>query len=125
MTILGVEVPFARYCGVEDLGPRDGVTRLRMSADPHHMNNTGTVHGGAICTLLDVAMGSAARLNAGAPVITIDMQVAFLSAGRGVLTAEGRVLRASKSILFVEAEARAEDGEIVARATGVFKPARR
>jgi len=124
MTILGAEVPFASYCGIEDLGVTDGVTRLKMSPGPHHTNNSGTLHGGAICTLLDVAMGSAARLRADAPVMTIDMHVAFLSAGRGALTAEGRVIRAGRSIIFVEAEARAEDGEIVARSSGVFKPAR-
>jgi uncharacterized protein (TIGR00369 family) len=124
MTILGAEVPFASHCDIEDLGPTEGTARLRMAPGPHHMNNSGTLHGGAICTLLDVAMGSSARLKAGAPVMTIDMHVMFLAAGRGALTAEGRVIRAGRSIIFAEAEARTEDGEIVAQSTGVFKPAR-
>lgn len=125
MTILGAEVPFASHCDIEDLGPAEGVSRLRMAPGPHHMNNSGILHGGAICTLLDVAMGSAARIKCGAPVMTIDMHVMFLAAVRGVITAEGRVIRAGRSILFTEAEAKAEDGQTVARSTGVFKRAQR
>src|SRR3984957_17204061 len=124
MTILGAVVPFADHCDIEDLGPAEGISRLRIAPGPHHMNNSGIVHGGVICTLLDVAMGSAARMNAGAPVMTIDMHVMFLAAVRGVVTAEGRVIRAGRSILFAEAEARAESGETVARSTGVFKRAK-
>lgn len=121
MTILGADVPFASHCDIEDLGPVDGVSRLRIAAGPHHMNNIGILHGGVICTLLDVAMGSAARLKAGVPVMTVDMHVMFLAAARGAVIAEGRVIRAGRSILFAEAEVRTENGETVARSTGVFK----
>lgn len=123
MTILGATVPFANHCNIEDLGPVEGISRLRIAPGSHHMNNSGIVHGGAICTLLDVAMGSAARVKAGAPVMTVDMHVMFLAAVRGVVIAEGRVIRAGRSILFAEAEARTESGETVARSSGVFKRA--
>lgn len=121
MTILGATVPFASHCDIEDMGSLDGVSRLRIAPGPHHMNNSGIVHGGVICTLLDVAMGSAARVKAGAPVTTVDMHVMFLAAAHGVVIAEGRVLRAGRSIFFAEAEARTESGEILARSSGVFK----
>ena len=121
MTILGVEVPFASHCEIEDLCAIQGTSRLRIVPGPHHLNNIGILHGGVICTLLDVAMGSAARVTVGAPVMTIDMHLMFLAAARGVVIAEGKVIRAGRSILFAEADVRAETGEIVARATGVFK----
>lgn len=124
MTILGAVIPFASHCGIEDLGPEDGISRLRIDPGPHHLNNSGIVHGGAICTLLDVAMGSIARVKAGSPVLTLDMHVIFLAAVRGAITAEGRVTRAGRSILFAEAEAKAENGETVARSTGVFRTTR-
>jgi acyl-coenzyme A thioesterase PaaI-like protein len=38
------------------------------------------------------------------------------------MTAEGKVLRAGRSIVFCEAEVRAADGALVARASGLFKP---
>jgi uncharacterized protein (TIGR00369 family) len=124
MTIFGADVPFARLCGIEEVEATGETTRLRMTTGPDHQNNRGLVHGGAICTLLDVAMGSVARLKAERPVVTVDMQVAFLSAARHVLFAEGRIVRAGRSLIFAEADVTSEDGALVARATGVFRPMR-
>ena len=122
MMIFGADVPFAGLCAIEEVDVTDGVTRLRMAPGPDHRNNYGIVHGGALCTLLDVAMGSAARLKAACPVVTIDMQVSFLSAGRGVLFGEGRVLRAGRTLMFGEGEVRDEGGDLIAKATGLFRP---
>ena len=121
--IFGADIPFATMCGVETIGVTDGRTRLRVPARPEHTNHLGIVHGGLICTLLDIAMGTAARCTIGTPVMTLDMQASFIGPGRGVLLAEGRVLRAGRSILFCEAEITAEGtGELIAKASGVFKP---
>ncbi len=122
-TVFGARIPFVSFCGIEALDAREGRTRLRLVLAPEHANNLGIAHGGVICTLLDVALGTAARLRAGRPVLTLDMQTRFLAPGRGVLTAEGRVTRAGRSVLFCEAEIRAEDGTLVASATGLLKPA--
>ncbi|MCZ2982459.1 PaaI family thioesterase, partial [Acinetobacter baumannii] len=73
-------------------------------------------------TLLDVALGTAARLSAARPVVTLDMQTRFLAPGRDVLLAEGRVTRAGRSVIFCEAEIRDVQGELVASATGLLKP---
>ncbi|ACL55231.1 PaaI family thioesterase [Methylobacterium nodulans] len=121
-TIFGAEIPFARLCGVEALRFENGRTHLRLVLGPEHANNLGIAHGGVLCTLLDIAMGTVARLTAGRPVVTLDMQTRFLSPGRGVLLAEGRVVRAGQSILFCDAEVRGEAGTLVASASGVFKP---
>ena len=121
-SVFGAEIPFADHCAIEEIGLREGRTRLRMTLGPQHMNNIGIVHGGALCTLLDVAMGTAGRTQAGKPVMTLDMQVAFLSPGRGgVLIAEGRVVGGGRSVLFCEAEILSEAGELIAKSSGVFK----
>jgi uncharacterized protein (TIGR00369 family) len=123
--VFGAEIPFADHCGIEEVGLVPGGTRLRMQVGPQHRNNLGIVHGGALCTMLDVAMGTAGRTHAGAPVMTLDMQVAFLAPGRGgTLIAEGRVVRGGRSILFCEAEIRDEAGELLAKSSGVFKAAK-
>ena len=123
--IFGADIPFATMCGVEALGLEDGRTRLRLALRPEHGNNLGIAHGGVICTLLDIAMGTVARCTVGVPVMTLDMQTSFIGPGRGVLIGEGRVLRAGRSIVFCEAEVRAEaTGELVAKGSGVFKPVR-
>ncbi len=124
MAVFGAEIPFAAHCGIEEIGSAEGCTRLRMRAGPEHANNLGIIHGGAICTLLDICMGTAARTAIGAPVMTIDMQAAFLAPGRGDLFGEGRVVRAGGAIVFTEADVRDAAGRLVARSSGVMKKAR-
>ncbi len=120
--IFGAKIPFADHCGIEFLGADNGATRLRVVVDERHGNNSGIPHGGLIATLLDVAMGTAARLATdAAAVITLDMHVSFVAPGDAALTAEGRVVRAGGSIVFAEAEARGATGQIVAKASGIFK----
>ena len=122
MPIFGVEIPFASHCGIETLdSPRDK-TLLRLVLAPQHLNNIGMAHGGLTCTLLDIAMGSAARRHVDLPVVTLDMQISFIAPGRGVLLAEGRVLRAGRSVVFSEGEVRTQSGELVAKGSGLFKP---
>ena len=123
-TIFGATIPFADHCAIEEIGLVDGRTRLLMKVGPEHLNNLGLVHGGALCTLLDVAMGTACRSHAGIPVMTLAMQVAFLVPGRGSLTAEGRVLKAGRSIIYAEAEVHDQNGELVSKSSGTFKPLR-
>ena len=120
--MFGVHLPFAELCGIEAVGLQDGCTRLRVHLAPQHGNHLGMAHGGLLATLLDVAMGTAARHAAGCSVVTLDMQVSFIAAGHGTLLAEGRVLRAGRSIVFAEADIRDAAGELVAKASGVFKP---
>jgi uncharacterized protein (TIGR00369 family) len=119
--IFGADIPFAEHCGVEEVDFVDGRTRLRLALKPEHSNHLGIAHGGLLCTLLDIAMGTVARCTLGQPVMTLDMQTSFLAPGRGVLLAEGRILRAGRSILFCEAEIRTEAGDLVAKSSGVFK----
>ena len=121
-TVFGAQIPFVRYCGIEALDVTEGRTRLRLVMRPEHSNNLGIAHGGIICTLLDVAMGTAARLSAGQAVVTLDMQTRFLSPGRGTLEAVGRVTRGGRSVMFCEAEIRDAEGIPVASATGLLKP---
>ncbi len=120
-TIFGAQIPFVHFCGIEALAVAAGETRLRLVLRPEHANNLGIAHGGILCTLLDVAMGTAARLAAGSPVVTLDMQTRFLNPGRGTLEALGRVTRAGASVLFCEAEIRDAGGNTVASATGLLK----
>lgn len=122
--VFGVDIPFVAHCGIEALEVVDGRTRLRLVAGPESLNQLGIVHGGLLATLADVAMGSAARVACGRAVMTLDMQVAFLTPGRGTLIAEGRVVRAGRSLLFCEAEVHDETGGLVIRATGLMKPVR-
>ena len=120
-TTFGVAIPFNSLCGIEALRAEDGRTHLRLVLQAKHANSHGTAHGGVICTLLDVAMSTAARLTQGRPVVTLDMQTRFLHAGRGTLGAQGWVVKGGRSVVFCEAEIRDDAGILVASASGVFK----
>jgi len=123
--IFGIDIPFAGLCGIEPLESSENGTRLRLALRREHGNNFGIAHGGITCTLLDIAMGSAARRAAAAPVMTLDFQASFIAPGRGVLIAEGRVVKAARSIVFCEGEVKSEAGELIAKGSGLFKPVRR
>jgi uncharacterized protein (TIGR00369 family) len=124
MATYGAVIPFIDHCGIEDLEPQGERTYLRLVLGPQHANNLGMAHGGLLCTLIDVAMGTCARRKLGIPVMTLSMQTNFVAPGRGTLVAEGRVLRAGRSIAYCEATVTGEDGEVVATGSGVFKVAR-
>lgn len=121
MPTYGAEIPFVDHCGIVALEPRDGRTYLRLALGLEHLNNLGVAHGGLVATLLDVAMGTVARHTLGQPVMTLSMQSSFLAPGRGVLDAEGRLLRAGRSIAYCEATITGPDGGIVATGSAVMK----
>ena len=83
------------------------------------------VPAGLLMTLLDSVMAGAARtvVEDDHGMMTVDMQVAFLAPGRGTLTGMGKVLRKG-SLIYVEGTVTDEAGNMVCRASGMFKPRR-
>ena len=118
------KIPFVSHLKIltEELG--EGTARLSLPVEPHLKNSLGTVHGGVIMSLLDVALCTAARTlhPDSIGVITIDLSTSFIGGGKGSrLVADSRVLRDGKSMIFVEAEAKNEDGSLVAKAIATVR----
>jgi uncharacterized protein (TIGR00369 family) len=118
------KIPFVAHLRIltETLG--QGSARLSLPIEPHLTNSLGTVHGGVIMSLLDVALCTAARTlhPDSVGVVTIDMSVSFVGGGSGArLAAEARVLKDARTMSFVEAEARNEDGSLVAKAISTVR----
>jgi len=118
------KIPFVSHLKIltEELG--EGSARLSLPVEPHLKNSLGTVHGGVIMSLLDVALCTAARTlhPDSIGVITIDLSTSFIGGGKGArLLADSRVLRDGKSMIFVEAEAKNEDGSLVAKAIATVR----
>jgi uncharacterized protein (TIGR00369 family) len=118
------KIPFLSHLKILTEGLGQGTAQLSLPVEPHLTNSLGTVHGGVIMSLLDVALCTAARTlhPESLGVITINMSTSFIGAGSGAkLLADARVLKDAKSMSFVEAEAKNEDGAIVAKAIGTVR----
>ena len=118
------KIPFVSHLQIltETLG--EGTARLSLPVEPHLTNSLGTVHGGVIMSLLDVALCTAARTlhPESVGVITINLSTSFIDAGGGErLYADARVLKDGRSMSFVEGEAKNEDGKLVAKATATVR----
>ena len=118
------KIPFLQHLKIQTDELGQGTARLSLPVEREFTNSLGTVHGGVIMSLLDVAVCTAARtLHAESiGVITIDMSVSFIGGGIGKrLYADARVLRDGRSMSFVEGEAKNEDGSLVAKAIATVR----
>ena len=119
-----VRIPFVEHLGIRLIDQSKDRAAIVLDRRPELLNSWGSAHGGVIMTMLDYVMGAAVRGHYGidASVLTIDLSVGFMSAGMGEhIKAEGRVLHSGKSTAFCEAEARDEEGKLLAKAIGTFK----
>jgi len=118
------KIPFVAHLKIltETLGT--GTAQLSLPVEPHLTNSLGTVHGGVIMSLLDVALCTAARTlhPESLGVITINLSTSFIDGGKGArLLCDARVLKDGKSMSFVEAEAKNADGSLVAKAVATVR----
>ena len=122
------KIPFVSHLGILTEALGKGSAHLSVPVEGHLTNSLGTVHGGVIMSLLDVALCTAARTlhPESTGVITINMSTSFIGAGGGSkLLADARVLKDGRSMSFVEAEAKNEDGSLVAKAVATVRVIRR
>jgi uncharacterized protein (TIGR00369 family) len=119
-----LEIPFLDYCAIHRPAPANGKCIAWVEPRPEFMNSMHMAHGGLLMTLMDAAMGGASRSlqPQGVTVVTVDMQVSFMGPARGRVEARGRVVKATRSLVFAECEVFGGDGELAARATGLFRP---
>ncbi len=121
--IVGRPVPFAELLGLRIAHRERGLARVEVEARPDLMNSHQATHGGVVMTLADVALAVAAMTmdpqSRGA--VTVELKVSFLQPGTGTLVAEGRCMRAGRSLCFSEGEVRDREGNIVAKALGTFR----
>ena len=121
-----VHIPFVELLGLELLRWENDEAEIRFDSQSDHHNSFNVVHGGALMTLLDVAMAHAAR--SGMPelgAVTIEMKTSFMQAARGPLLAKARVLHRSATMAFTEGSVLDADGKLCCHATGTFKCIRR
>ena len=118
-----IHVPFLEHLGIRITETGNGRVKLRLEPRPEFENSWGSVHGGVLMTMLDVALASAGRSldETCNGALTVEMKVNFIAAAFGPVLGEGRAQRAGRSLIFSEGELTSEDGTLVAKATGTFK----
>ena len=122
---MSAEQGFRELVGTELAEAGDGRAVVRMRAEDRHLNPGGTVHGGAISTLVDVSMAealNAAVADEGERPVTVEVKVNYMAPGKpGAIASTARVRKGGKRVTVVEAEVvQEEDGEVVALATGTY-----
>ncbi|WP_042422957.1 PaaI family thioesterase [Comamonas granuli] len=122
----GVHIPFVEHLGFALHRMEGGESELRYAARPEHHNSFDVTHGGALMTLLDVAMATAARSQTPEMgVVTIEMKTSFMQPARGPLVAHGKLLQRTATLAFTEARVLDAQGKLCCHATGTFKYVRR
>ncbi|MDD3978165.1 MAG: PaaI family thioesterase [Methanomicrobium sp.] len=82
------EDKFACEAGIELIKAENGIARVSMKIEEKHKNSHGTVHGGAIFTLADVAFAVASNSH-GIPAAAINASISYMQAAKeGILYAE-------------------------------------
>jgi uncharacterized protein (TIGR00369 family) len=124
--LFGVEIPFVTHLGFELLKMEGGESEVRFLPKPEHLNSFLVTHGGAVMTLLDVTLATAARsVDLEIGVVTIEMKTTFMQPCRGLLNGKGRLMHRTRSLAFVEGTIYDAEGRACAHASGTFKYVKR
>ena len=88
------------------------------------LNTGGIAHGGFIATIADTGMGNAAHISAGNKrCVTINLDIKFISAGKlhDQLLGKVKVLKTTKTLVFISCEILDSNSKVIAFASGVWK----
>ena len=88
------------------------------------LNSGGIAHGGFIATIADTGMGNAAHICAGNKrCVTINLDIKFVSAGKlnDQLLGKVKVLKTTKTLVFIYCEILDSSRKVIASASGVWK----
>ena len=126
----GVDIPFVNLLGLELRRFDSGHAEIHFLPRAEHLNSFAVTHGGALMTLLDVCMASAARSVAPEMgVVTIEMKTSFMLPAPGGtadgLLARGELLHRTPTLAFTQASVFDARGRMCCHATGTFKYVRR
>jgi len=113
--------PIARLIGFRPVSAEPGRAVFELETDlQRHANPMGTVHGGILCDLADIAMGFAyaSTLEESETFTTLELKINFLRpVWQTKLAATASVVQRGRTIGLVECEVSDAEGRLVARAS--------
>jgi len=112
--------PIAKLIGLTALSFGSGAASIELAADERHHNPMGTLHGGVLCDLADLAMGAACKttLADDQTFTTLELKINFVKAiTRATLKADAKVKKRGSQVVLLECNVTDETGSLVAFAT--------
>jgi uncharacterized protein (TIGR00369 family) len=111
--------PVARLIGIAVTEIEVGRSVAEMTADPtRHANPMGTLHGGIVCDLADVALGTAmaTTLEDDETFTTLDLTAKYFKpVWKSRLRARAEVTKRTRTLGLIECSVEDETGSLVAR----------
>ena len=113
---------YSRHLGIEPLHIENGEARVRLALTDELRNRHQKLHGGALFSLVDIAMGLACSSSRGFDnqSVTIECKINYIRAvAEGEVICTAKVLHAGRRTLVVEADVM-QGENLVAKAQGTF-----
>ena len=96
---------------------------VKLNTEQCHLQPFGIVHGGVLATLIDTATFWSVflRLPEDAGLVNIDLKLNYLkSISSGLIIAQGRCIRAGRTINYAEASVKDKEGNLIAHGTSTL-----
>lgn len=112
---------FAQFLGITCVESREGYARCVLPVSDSLRNPQGSVHGGVLYTIADVAAANAASTY-GIMIATQNADIHFLSAGLSLteVSAEATVIKHGKRSAVITIYVKDQDGKVLAYSTMTF-----
>ena len=108
---------FARQNGIEIVDIAEDYARTQVRIEPRHLNAGGSVQGGVLFTLADLAFAAATNSH-GNLTVTSAANITFIrKANAGIITAEAHELVNHRHLPFCEVRVTDEEGNLLAMFT--------
>ena len=105
---------FARQNGIEIVEIGESYARTQVHIEPRHLNAGGSVQGGVLFTLADLAFAAATNSH-GTLTVTTAANITFIrGAANGIITAEAHELVNHRHLPFCEVRVTDEKGSLLA-----------
>ncbi len=120
--------PFYRHIRMRITKIEERSSEMWLELGEEHKNIWGTIHGGAIASLLDSTCGSSlySSLEQNEGAITIDLRVNFFAPPQGSrIIGKGSFIYRTKRLAWSQAEAYDEKGNLIARAQAIHRIVKR
>jgi len=115
--------PYPRHLRMQLVSISVDQAVVKLKTEQCHLQPFGIVHGGVLATLVDTATFWSVflRLPEDAGLVNIDLKLNYLkSISTGLMTAQGRCIRAGRSINYAEASVKDKEGNLIAHGTSTL-----